>query len=347
MRLTRLGMSAAEEIRQLERLRAWGTAPVSVRQHDEALRERSIHALGEAIREGQKERRAHLIRRQVSRTLGGVAAMAALGLFGLWIPAKDEGNLASQGSPAPFQPSDVEARLLGTGTLSEPGRHAMPVTTPTAIRPGGKVQAGPSGAQVETETTKVVIKPLAVVALAELTPLAEEWTIDRGSAHFSVNPERHKHVTVVTDDTRVEVVGTEFSVNAEVLETSPSLPRDVSTSVTVQKGRVTVRHGGHVYTLNAGDRWDNEGKPSASSKSSLKRAQGSVRTQRGAVTVKVSEPGTTLVQENRLFHEALILRNSGQRTEALRAFAGFIARFPNSALRANAEQEIQRLRIGN
>lgn len=360
MRAERLGMSAAEEVRQLEKLRAWGTAPVPVPPYDETQRERSVLTLGNSIREGQRQRQSIRVRRHVTRTLGGLAALAALALLGLWIPGADQTEEAvthAQGSVAE-RPSEfkdltrIEAHVFGTGTFSEPGRDPKPVTTLSAIRPGGRVQAGPHGAEVSTDTTKVVIDPKAIVTLAELTPLAEEWTIETGEARFSVNPERHKHVTVVTGDTRVEVVGTEFAVATETSDEGTGLAKSISTTVTVQKGRVTVRHSGQVYTLNPGDRWENDARPSPSTRGAALGRSAAVGHAARAGTKssfgkKALDPGTTLAQENRLFHEALILRNAGHRTEALRAFAGFIARFPRSTLRADAEHELERLRLGN
>lgn len=352
MKVERLGMSAAEEVRQLEKLRAWGTGPVPVPPFDETQRERSLLTLKGAILEGQKQRRTDRVRRRVSQALGGLAALAALSLFGLWIPGTEKPMDDAASFPQSSERGSsgdiaTQARVVGTGMFSEPGRGTVPLTNLSELRPGGRVQAGPDGAVINTNTTKVVMDPRTIVTLARLTPLAEEWTIETGDARFSVDPERHKHVTVVSGDTRVEVVGTEFAVATEMSEDGPGLAKNRSTAVSVQKGRVTVRHSGHVYTLNPGDRWENEPKGSPALKTTQRRpARASASAKKSGLATKALDPGTTLAQENRLFHEALILRNAGHRPEALRAFAGFIARYPNSTLRPGAEHELERLRTG-
>ncbi len=359
MKLPRLSMSAAEEVRLLEKLRGWGTAPIPVPPQDDALRNSSILTLRTAILEGQKQRRDARIRRQLGRGLAGLAGLAAIVAFALWLPPPGNSSTSelaavpSSPAAAPSVAEERHAQLTGTGTLKGPGGRAEAVKEGVALYPGERVRAGDGGAQVHTQTTRVIVEPNAVVALTELTPLAEEWTLDRGTARFSVDPERRKHVTVITGDTRVEVVGTEFAV---ATEGSPESRADehASTAVSVQKGRVTVRHEGLVYVLGPGDSWESTPKarplpstaPREASRTTIPR---DTKENKSSKTNKVrsADTSTTLALENRLFHEALILRNSGHNAEASRAFAGFIARFPSSALRADAERELTRLRLSH
>lgn len=349
MKPEKLRMSAVEEVRLLEKLRGWGTAPVPVSSHDEALRQSSILTLRTAILEGQKQKRDARVRRQLGRGLAGLAGLAAIVAFALWIPDQSSTNeisevLSAPQAAPPSAPEENHARLAGTGSLKGPGGRAEDVKEGVALYPGERVRAGDGGAQVHTQTTRVIVEPNAVVALTELTPLAEEWAIDRGTARFSVDPERRKHVTVITGDTRVEVVGTEFAVATEGSAATPA-EGHVSTAVSVQKGRVTVRHDGLVYVLGPGDRWESTPKVQPSpSRAPREAARATSRRENKASKVGSSDSSTTLALENRLFHEALILRNAGHPTEASRAFAGFIARFPSSALRADAERELKRLR---
>lgn len=354
MKPERLRMSAAEEVRLLEKLRTWGTAPIPVPPQDETLRNKSILTLRTAILEGQKQRRDAKIRRQLGRGLAGLAGLAAIAAFTLWLPNDSAPSELSTPSSAamPSEEEERHAQLSGSGTLKGPGGRAEAVKEGVALYPGERVRAGEKGAQVHTQTTRVLVEPNAVVALTELTPLAEEWAIDRGTARFSVDPERRKHVTVITGDTRVEVVGTEFAVATEG-SSEARADGHAQTAVSVQKGRVTVRHDGLVYVLGPGDRWESAPKvdprptstPASRDASRTANRRDIVETKASKTTkVRTSDASTTLALENRLFHEAIILRNSGHNAEASRAFAGFIARFPNSALRADAERELKRLR---
>src|SRR5690606_559058 len=126
MKPERLRMSAAEEVRLLEKLRTWGTAPIPVPPQDETLRNKSILTLRTAILEGQKQRRDAKIRRQWGRGLAGLAGLAAIAAFTLWLPNDSAPSELSTPSSAamPSEEEERHAQLSGSGTLKGPGGRA-------------------------------------------------------------------------------------------------------------------------------------------------------------------------------------------------------------------------------
>ncbi len=123
-----------------------------------------------------------------------------------------------------------------------------PVETPELEAPVAAIDP-PAKPEVAEEENRVIyfpdgshaflLKPHTLIRMEALSDDLLELTMTAGEARFDVQPNPQRLFRVRTDDLRIEVLGTSFTV-AEAPE---------STRVTVHRGRVAVYQGGNRHEL--------------------------------------------------------------------------------------------------
>lgn len=307
-------------------------------------RERTVEALGRAIRQNglENERRSSLRRR-----VAAFGAAAAIGLFGV-------GAYALIGS---FSKESVEqhasvatvAHVKGTLVATHAGRaRIVAAGEQLSLVAGDELRtATDGGAELRTERSKVTVAPATELRVLAPSSAEERIRLALGRVDLSVSKQTQtpRSVVVETPDAEVVVRGTVFSVAVADKAGTPH------TRVHVTEGSVWVLSGGQREIVSTGEDWDSlapraEAAPVTPADEARPKAEVELPEPRPLVRRRggqeKSAPRTTLAEQNRLFQSALDARNRGDERRSIEIFGALIARYPRGALAEEAR--VERLR---
>lgn len=356
---------AARALARAERRDSTPGAPTAAARKDTiAVLERALVA----------RRRRNTLRR-VALFGGGAAtlAAAAVGLLALAarpapavVGAADRGAqrppTAARPAPAPGEevhPTnhvDVVATAVVDGTTVIGGGARHEVLEGTELPAGSRIVTPAAGsARLALSTgTQLTVAPQSELAVVE-DGAVERFRLERGAVRAEV---AHLHdgerFIIGTPDAEVEVHGTVFEVRV-------SGPEDACegtlTQVVVTEGLVTVRHGSVVERLGAGERWPHGCAPSRTearrdeprSPGERSAAQPGARRDgpSGPTSPMPAGPQTVsrLTEMNDAYAHAVALRQHGDVSLAIVAFAEFASDYRAGPLEESARVEHLRLLV--
>lgn len=342
----------------LEQLRS---APVGVATPEETAAERQIVLpwLEEQIDQMPLRRQRHRVTQRRRRALAaGVAVFGAAAAAALLVHL---GPAAPEGSGAGGDPSGAEGyatlvsgRLLHQGVDILPGSRLGDTSVVRSSPTERAVLEGSSGYTVE-------LRPGSELDLGGTRgePARQELRLLRGEVALSVAPRREgSTLSVVTEDARVTVRGTRFSV---ALVEGPDGPQSC---VRVTEGAVEVRRRGSPGELltpggasgcpTNGETSLGEGGTEATRSSTdpaPRRAAGARASterapsahQRPGADLSRSPGSSTLAEEVQLLGAALAAEQQGDLPRARRHLETLLGTYPESTLRREARAALDRI----
>lgn len=257
-----------------------------------------------------------------------------LGTVGLAKPATSHASSAL-GGLASAPPSAIDLSLdsvrfvlpgleLLSGDLREANSSAFGASAPTwiatersRIRLSNRVEL-----ELEADTQLRVV-------LADGERAGEEVEILRGRVHISSNTSSNAPVAVRTETVRVNARGARFSVSYTAL----------NTGVEVATGSVQLERSGRSHELHAGQRWRDEAGEALPSSSAVVPA----------VAPEPREGSASLAEENRMFQSAMLAKQRGLGSLAVRRLDEMLSAHPRGPLGESARVERFRIleRAGN
>jgi hypothetical protein len=323
--------------------------PVGVTSPAELERERSrllpwLEAEVRALpaRRAEAERRA---RRSARLAWGlGLAAAAGLSLMvgALWRRSAEPVASAPPALAKP-QKSEGPGLTLLSGRLESGPLELLPgsrVATSSALGTAPDAEARLRGA----EGYELRLGPASRVTVAPSSPAAAERTTEihlaRGLVALEVPKLPHgAALVVVTEDARVRVVGTRFSV--ELQEAAEGAARGVS-CVRVEEGRVEVlRAPRDVRVLGPGESSGCEA--SAAGPASADEAREAPGPAGAARAAPRRDTPSALAAQNRLLAEALAAERRGDTLRARAAYSRLLREHPDSPFDPEARAGLARL----
>ena len=293
---------------------------------------------------------ARKARRETTRVIvasAGVAAM--LGLAAVLLlrhggPFHRPADAESENVAAPLR---VVALSSGGGTIVTPTGSPLPLDSEMPFTSGSRLHVGPvAGAHLALSTgTRVAIEPGSDVAFLD-RGRAAVFGLTSGSLRADVMKLADREQFIVqTADSEVEVRGTSFRVS--IVPPDPDCGESTTTRVSVYEGVVTVRSGGHEYSVSKGDGWPRGCAPIRVAGAPANPApQGEARGQAPRPGPRAAGSQTdvsNLAEQNDQFAEAMNLKRNGDPIVAVAAFERFLGKYPSSLLAENAAAERMKL----
>lgn len=252
--MTRSSDEARAVARVRENLRQLGRQPVPLASAELAREraERGVAHLTVAL-EKARQRRERNIR---TRAILLAAAAIALGLVGAQslLDRADTASapLATHG-PSGSEEATLEPALQGAARdhlILRRDDTVRLVEGLAALRAGDVVETTQGSGQASLQgITRVELHTDTRLAVLMATPSEQVLRLHRGTGVFHVDPARHARVVIETDDARVLVTGTRFSV------TTGANAAGSWTTVDVASGSVLVENAERSLRLDAGARW--------------------------------------------------------------------------------------------
>lgn len=252
--MTRSSDEARAVARVRENLRQLGRQPVPLASAELAREraERGVAHLTVAL-EKARQRRERNIR---TRAILLAAAAIALGLVGAQslLDRADTASapLAAHG-PSGSEEATLEPALQGAARdhlILRRDDTVRLVEGLAALRAGDVVETTQGSGQASLQgITRVELHTDTRLAVLMATPSEQVLRLHRGTGVFHVDPARHARVVIETDDARVLVTGTRFSV------TTGANAAGSWTTVDVASGSVLVENAERSLRLDAGARW--------------------------------------------------------------------------------------------
>lgn len=344
-------MNRGSDPEALVRAMAEQAIPSEPREVLASRRERTVEALGRAIRQSSvaRERRMRLQRR-----LSALGAAAAIALGGLGVYRVVRSDAAAAPVETHVSVATVES-VSGTLVVTHAGRARVVAAgeRPKLVAGDELRTATDGGAKFRTERSAIAVSP--ATALTVLAPsLAEERirvALGRVDLHVDKHTKTPRSVVVETPNAEVIVRGTVFSV-AVADEGGKT-----HTRVDVTEGSVWVLSAGTREIVSAGEDWSSLGTRKAAAEATPPQptAPEPPRREAGRSSGRVAagaSPATragTLGEENRMFQAALDARNRGEDRRAIELFGTLLGRFPKSRLAEEARVERMRAlrRVGD
>lgn len=320
-------------------LRQWGRQPVALQSPELAQQraERGIATLTAALARARQQRKQRAQVRMIALIAAGVlcSLLGAKVLFdGPDAPvAQTPPSEAAEVSKGTL-PGAAEAHARGRLTLHRDGASQV-VDGIATLRAGDVVETTEGSGQVNLQrVTRIELGPATKLAIAVARPNEQTLRLRRGTASFAVDPSRQARVVVETDDARVVVTGTRFSVTAD------ADPDGTWTAVEVTSGSVLVESAQHSVRLGPGNDWSSRGKAPSSDQVVAARGKApSPSNPDGPDSSSPKEPrGTTasLKEENALLQAALSARRQGSGSRCVALLDQLVTAHPRSPLRQEA-----------
>ncbi|MEO6602412.1 MAG: FecR domain-containing protein [Polyangiaceae bacterium] len=297
--------------------------------------------------------------------LGAVAAAAALVLV-VRVPHWLNSERASASV-------SIDASPAGRGAALGSGNQALPMPPRAELEPGQRIETPPEGgASLRLSTGTAMDLSGRTAFRVDGQGVIERFSLQQGElkAHVAKLAPGHRFI-IATPDTEIEVRGTRFRLR--VLDGAEACGAGSRTRLEVSEGLVEVRSAGSVAKIPAGAHWpaDCTIRNAVSNAPSVARetasappsplvpadvgaavggnvtlpAIGTKRRTPGPLMPAAAAPAgaSSLSDQNDLFAEGVALRRQGDAFGAIRAYAEFMRRFPNSPLSENALAERMRL----
>lgn len=329
-----------------------GLVPLEEAASLEARRPRLVSAIEREIAAGALRREARARRRRWFVVASAVAAVALLG-FGVTrfvseARAPESARGASKdaaGRAWVREARDARERVHGDGA---------PLVRGTTLGVGSALHtsAGGSSELALGERVRVTLSGETGIELVELSEKTHRVALRSGRVDVSVDriERAPEQIVIETFDTRVEVIGTVFSVAVK-----PGVTGQLVTEVEVTRGRVAVVHAGSRRELSAGERFvsasvaKEQAGPTLPRESVETKSAASPRAEATSDGAKASPEvvlppaeKSTLAEQNRLFERGLEARDRGDDESAVRAFRELTTKYPGSPLWSAAEEERRR-----
>lgn len=310
--------------------------PVGLSSPEEVQRARAVMVpwLEQQVALLPQQRAAYGAQRRRRRVLfggaGALAAAASAVLVLLPAGAPPVEGAAQSDSPKPaivVAASDGYATLVSGKVMSGSvdvlagSRLGLSSRVETGKEEGATLRAS-GGYELSLSTqSEVAFLPLRGKSGAE----HRELRLYRGVVELSVSPlPQGSTFSVLTDDAKVTVVGTKFSVEAHAGD---------GTCVRVTEGKVKVERGAAQRMLGAGDSWGC--KPETEPSSVVSEAAAPAAAKRSA---------TTLQQESQLLSAGISRERQGRPAAARRAYEELLRKYPRSAFAQDARAGLARLK---
>lgn len=318
-----------------ETLNAWGAQGIPI---DDERRDRMRGSTVEHIRETmhrtaeQRRRRSWTTGALLAALVGAGAAVAVVGLSALLERSAAEPVAASSSQ------SQLMATAAGSGAAARRGSELLPLAEEAfPLLAGDELYAG-AAAKLRLalpETGHATLATAGELLIGETSRQTQHFELRRGALSVAIPPEAPpRHLSVKTAHATVSVVGTEFSVR--VFDAGDLL----ATEVHVQRGRVHVREaGGREHWLTAGDSWHSRTQAGSAAEAAPETPRDASGGEAGAKPQPRPPATSTLAEQNRLYLTALEARDAGDDARTVSLLNTFVARYPSSPLRQEAEVE--------
>jgi ferric-dicitrate binding protein FerR (iron transport regulator) len=317
-------------------------APAALRSTEQAERAdvRHVRILARQIaRVPRQRRRAKLVRGAVVGALGLVS-----GLAGLWFATSNDAELAVVSSAAHVRSVEGELRVERAE-----GSFVARAGDPLAV--GDRVALAPTASSTIaiSKRSEVELSGRARLEIVTAGVGSERLQLDTGQARFAVRPPRGAFF-VESPHLEVQVTGTQFSVTVEaerscvivhsgqVVATS----RTSSRSVTLAREQAFSSDGAQCTSLPVVEWVAPESAPlpeQAAVPRSAPSAAAPAEQHRSTPQV----PTSTLEEENRMLLAAIAARRDGRLAAARAQLEQLLRRYPETPLRAAAENELTRI----
>lgn len=315
-------------------LRRWGTqvVPVDTPERTEERRAQVVSALSRSIRENADRKRRLVRARWVSGL--GIAASIALAV----------GVAAHLRKPAEGgQALTLVAEVQGAVVVIESGQSSvLSHGSSVALHAVGEIETAPDAqAEIRSQKSLVHLSPATKLTVPQATTIEERYRLALGHVDVSVdkNSKLSRSVVVETPNAEVVVHGTVFTVGVA------AHAQHAVTDVSVTRGSVWVlQNGVEVAVLGPGQHWSSENQPANEAAAPAGSLAPSVPEPKPepVPVVASSEPAhvahraspsadakpSTLVEQERLFQDAIDARNRGDDAHAAELFSRLVARYP-------------------
>ncbi|MDP9000385.1 MAG: FecR family protein [Myxococcota bacterium] len=332
-----------------EILGQWSRVPIPT-EPSPAPEMRRARIIDAVVRKMQQTTTAPPMRRRVAGWMAVAAGVAAVVILGL------------TGWRARTQSEPVAAHLytlFGASHAVVRGRELVSSSQASGVLPLGynaqvATESGSSSRLQLLSGVNVSVGPetrLTLPGAQGQSTSREEIVLELGFIRVQVPKLPPGHVFAIrTPGTLVTVHGTSFSV--EVTKSAPSAT--AKTRVIVTDGVVTVQQSGRETLLSAGMEWASPSEDSwvatTTASSIVSQGKATATSPRpaakpehesmGAASVPADPPAmrematkkTELANQNRVFSEAMNLRDQGDRSAEVRLLSDFIRRYPASPL---------------
>ncbi|HEX9618823.1 MAG TPA: FecR domain-containing protein [Polyangiaceae bacterium] len=321
-------------------LKQWGGSVVPVESSDRVTARRAdvVPHIALAMRRGARGRRRRS--RVIVGWFGFAAAVLLAAGFVLFARFASEQTPDAVATPSPVrvESGELSQGVAGLGRAVHAGQDVVVGQRLLARVPSSLSVAKVTGLRLERDSELLISKVAQKQQLMRLS---------RGRMSVDVLPGRGMDVRIQTPDAHVTVKGTRFTV-AIVLDEGAT-----TTSVAVQRGSVEVRGAeGRRHLLSAGERWSSRAaRKAVRATPALVAAPEEAFVERSSRvpprSVRSAAPraeaqrdtGTTLAEENALFHEALRSRNQGEDARAVQLFTTLLSQYPRTTLSQEAKVE--------
>jgi len=318
-------------------------APGALRSAEQAQQDDARHMGALARRIGGVPRRSRvalLTRGAMIGTIGLLGALAAI-----WVVAPPAAPLAGLGTTSRVR--TVEGQIW-----VHRGGDSFVASVGDALAVGDQVELAPgaSGTLEVAHRTEVRLSGGAALELAELGANRERVHLQSGRGRFQVGlPKRA--LFVESPHLVVEVTGTQFTVAVE----------SQRSCVFVHSGRViaTARGTQRHATLESDQAFSSDGETCASlpvvewvearsddsppRETAASPSPSAATSPSAAHRPQLEALQSTLRKENRLLLSAIAARREGRLREARQSLEQLLGRYPNTPLRAAAEEELERV----
>ncbi len=273
-------------------------------------------------------------RRRARLRVGALVALAAgLAAAGAWF------GFSLRGAP----PRAAVESLSGMAVLTPQGGQAVALSAGMPVEEGARIvtmQGGSAQLKLRSGTE------LAVGASAELEVQGladhQRFRLAAGRATVHVRPlARGQRFVLSTEDAELEVHGTRFEVESTQVDAACDVA--TATRVAVFEGRVVVRHGADVVSLEAPAHWPECGATGQLAPDVVPEQEATLEAQPPPAPAPRKEQRASLNELNARYREAIAAKRRGDSKRALELFQQFYERYPHSQLAEAARVEALRL----